>query len=375
MGTPDHRKGFKLRNTNVNVSTKSGVLNSKNTNSPPVDTAFGLTDYRWYGDVENINDVYTGTPTMILQEFQPITNAGVDYLKTYTTNLLVEFTSQIQKLSTTAADAAKRSTTVVNDVVGTDISVVDSAVNKIKKLKAKAFTDDKDFLDQLMVGTYQGVFQIPYYGNDFFECNASDGWQSKNLDVSDPTKSVSIDPESKSIAAKTTNFIRQAFNANTIVKDILNQSPIPGIPVWEYKNTFRRWSNTFRLYNKTDEDLKNNLGFLHSFISGTIPVMESRQMIQPNLYKLEVPGRFISEGVSMTVTVTYEGALRASDNISIHGVSFRNKLFPSVYVLDCRFIEVIPYTFNHYERYVQDNNSNKSSIWGNYQATSTRSIM
>ena len=93
---------------------------------------------------------------------------------------------------------------------------------------------------------------------------------------------------------------------------------IPTSPIYTIDNpqtaTYGDIPIDFYLINKNDEYLGKNFEFLHAIFAGTQWMTITQGFIvSPNVYHVLVPGRFMIQWASMTMSIETVGKLRMND--------------------------------------------------------------
>jgi len=311
----NYRTGEDVK-TPINDKLKS---NKKKTSTTTILDYYWMYDYNVFiPEDEKIN-----YPKMILSEFQPIPNLGFESLL----NSLKKAGRQLNSMFEGGSDMAVQAYNYANG---------DKQENYVTTDKIEAGTE---FMKNLLSGYYINVFEIPYVAQDYLVADGGSGWT----------------------AGSEGGMFKEVINSLT---SFLDGGGAPTMPTWKKSDTKLSHSSEFFLVNDTLEHAKQNFKFIHNIIQGAFWIQNEYQQISPNLYQIEVPGRFKCYLASMKLTVTFEGQIRKDTEFTSAVGLPVGALMPDAYKLSFELAELVDSNFNMYADYMknmQDAQSGSSS--------------
>jgi hypothetical protein len=123
----------------------------------------------------------------------------------------------------------------------------------------------------------------------------------------------------------------------------------------------------------------DNFKFLNSIISGAFWLQMDYVQKSPNVYDVEVPGRFHSYYAALGVEVSHVGKLRTNPSVSLSMNSLKslneNTLYPDAYKMTLNIVDLCPNNFNNYIDYLRDGRSSQIQIGGVVKKMNTNKVI
>lgn len=139
---------------------------------------------------------------------------------------------------------------------------------------------------------------------------------------------------------------------------------IPFFPTWDASGLkSRKLTTILHLINSSTDKLISNYKFIHALTAGALWFQMDIIKRPPNIYRIEIPGRFIMMWATMFIKCTMSGKLRTNSdaagrlsysNPNIKGSGNylnQNTLFPDAYTVEIT-VEDLLNTFNSYNTYM-----------------------
>ena len=321
-----------LKNFRQGRSYKTPI-NEKLNSQKPKSSVTMLSDYNWMFDY-NIHipeDEKQNYPKMIISEFQPVPNLGFNKLKNIYNKAMKQLSSIYEGASELKTDYDKSSS--IGEMGGdNNVTVNDDTI-----------AAGTDFMKNLLSGTFINVFEIPFLSSDYLVADGSDGWS----------------------ADKGGGMFTEMINSLT---SFLDGGGAPTMPTWK-KEGLKGLSHSTEFYcvNDTLAHSVANFKFMHNVIQGAFWIQNKHQQLSPNLYQIEVPGRFKTFFASMKLSITFEGQVRRDDEFTSKVGLPSGALTPDAYKLNFEFTDLVDNNFNLYSSYMktmQDAQSGSDSNFG-----------
>ncbi len=289
-----------------NIMQTSGTRTAKK-------SAWGITDYKWTDEIDTSIDDFENVPRMILSEFQPAQNINWG-----------EKWDKLVQVSKTAV-----------------YSLGQEATNLIGAKVVNGIDAGTEYLKGLVPGSFLGVYEIPFLSDDYLTASGSNGWSADNTNGGGGGgkgfKEFIVDK----------------------VKGALRGDAAPKVPIWKNPNENLSYKSQFFLINTREEDFFNNFRFINSLTAGCYFAQEGLNFISPNLFDVEVPGRFHSYYSAVSVDVKYAGRVRKLSNETAGKLGLKSILIPETYNVNITITDLTPNNFNVYADYL---NTHKNSI-------------
>jgi len=272
--------------------------------------SYKIEDYDWVFDYEtflsdNEKKLY---PKILISEFQPVPAVGLEKLKNDLKDIINKGAGLLQGLSQTKDQISGEINNKHIPIVSTD---------KIR--------EGTKLYRNLLSGDFLNNYEIPYTGKDYISGDGS-GWQ-------------------------TSADMLSLGGLIDAIGSLVGAGTGPTMPTWKKPEQFLTHETEFMLRNSTPENTKKNYDFLRAIIPGTMWIQNDRQEISPNLYQLEVPGRFRCYLATMKITITFEGQIRKDEvTNNIIGLPL-SVLLPDAFKVKFEFTELIPNNFNMFMAY------------------------
>ncbi len=337
----DNRDNFRKDFSFTGGTSGQETINAKLNKTSP--ETVSLNDYNWMHEYDTFipEEEKQNFPKIIVTEFQPVPNFGFEKMLNKGKDVVkkvMNVASGVMKAGESATNAAKTAgkevTTANGKGVGEKIlAVADELVKtQVSDDSIKAGTE---LLQNLLSGKFLNIYEIPYVSNDYLEGDGG-GWSTSG--------------EEGGMGGAIMGMINKIGGALGIDKG-------PAMPTWSKQDNFLSHSTEFYLINDTPGNTYNNYKFLRSFIRGSFWILSDYQEISPNLYQIEVPGRFKCPLAAMKCSVTYEGQLR-KDSVAASKLGIPSSiLIPDAYKLTVSFDELVPNNYNMYLAYDKEMSS------------------
>jgi hypothetical protein len=229
-----------------------------------------------------------------------------------------------------------------------NVDYINDIIQKINSDSSQFTEDVVDFPVSLVRNMFQGeflqTFEVPYYNDTYLFAHGANEWARGGLDQLLGTK------------------LGQFANKNMSLD-------VPTTPTWKNVNGGGEppeITSEFTLWNKDLESLKANYKFIHALISGAYWSQIKFNQKSPNLYDIEVPGRFHHYYCTMDCELKYMGKSRTLQPSalaelinSLGSEGNQNKMtmhddymFPDAYSVKVVFKSLMPNNFNMYLDYL-----------------------
>lgn len=324
--------------------TKDNVNDRSTSTIPQSKRQYTLQDYIWSinYDSNTKKDIVNDTPKLIIKEFQP-------YRGLYWDETVVKtFDSILAKIGITY-DGREGNSVIYNAVKGI-------TSQKMKQILQQLLTNGSarsgyiekgiEYIQKLMDGNYINYYEIPFTSDMYLTADSQQGWSLGGSD----TKYGNIG-----------KFLQEEFSIN-----------IPMAPIWgKTEDNPPKVEQQFYLINYQEGEagsssnaLYKNLSFLHALTAGAYWVQLAFLQQSPNLYDLEVPGRFHIYFASMGIEVKFAGKIRHYNDQKFFdkiksgiGLNFNSStcMFPDVFVINISFQSLCPNNYNMYLDYLMKN--------------------
>ena len=135
----------------------------------------------------------------------------------------------------------------------------------------------------------------------------------------------------------------------------------PMMPIWTRAQNdpspLEGITNSFFLINESDDDLLNNFKFLNAFVSGNFWVQMNLIQQSPNVFDVEIPGRYHSYFSALGIEVKWAGKIRVRSNMKDKLAGFQGAIrslqFPDAYQVSVKVTDLCPNNFNTYLDYLK----------------------
>jgi hypothetical protein len=341
---------------------RSGVLNHSTVkNKKDADAAkhkvsnskryvsFELNSYNWSEDYDPSviqSDAMLPIQKMILTEFQP--DFSYQWGETYemaagaaasAASMVPMFGDKIQQAAVVALKQTGKS--ILGNLQNQYISKPDMVV-----------VMPMDFVRGLFAGTYQNAYEVPFFNETYLKADQTGNWSAGGA----------VQALGETIAG----IMKEAMNVD-----------FPTTPTWQISDVADREaiSVEFFLINNSTTALIDNFRFLNSIISGAFWLQMDYVQKSPNVYDVEVPGRFHSYYAALGVEVTHVGKLRTNPDVgkSMNSLKSLNRdtLYPDAYKMTLNVVDLCPNNFNNYIDYLRDGRASQVQIGGTVKKMDT----
>lgn len=324
-GLSDIRSAIKYRKSASKITNEAGgvtYINSKITKNTSLKSkTIALDDYNWIMEPDKYDEkIDYGNnlfPRLVISEFQPVPNLGWAKIGNLLDDMARDFTN-LTSAGSQALSAAKGATAGV--ITGKETRPVQVEPDGIK--------NGTKYLSELLTGNFLNIFELPYTGNTYLKAKG-DGWTNDGSG----------------------NMLSSLMQKVTTV---LGGNGSVAMPEWQGEKDVLELETSFYLLNDNITNFKNNFTFLHALVSGPFWVQNDMQMLPPNLYQVECPGRFKVPLMKLNVTITYEG-LQRNDDLYNTAVNLPSGiLIPDAYKIVCAFSGLTKNNFNIYQSYQEE---------------------
>ena len=345
---------------NTPTPGKDGLI-SKNS----VHKVYELKDYVWAEDSLDYSknsldtSILSTTPKMIATEFQPFRSYNWDRgLKELAVGKAAEWATSLLSKTLTPADTA---------------AILRDNKDKLPTWLAN-ITDRKNFLfggegrsalggtamrfiKELLSGKFLGAYEIPFFSDAYLLADNVNGWQDGG--------------SARVFGDSVMQILQEGFEVN-----------FPVTPVWKKSENPLNFQYEFYLINNgivggdgvkvsSTDNLVKNFGFLNALASGNYWSQVSFTQQSPNLWDIEVPGRFHKHFCAMGVEITFAGKCRQNaaavdlinskvgsddDTIQKKINLAGDTLFPDAYKIAINVRDLTPNNFNAYLDYLHHGN-------------------
>ena len=277
---------------------------------------FTIKDYTWYGGEKLTDEEYANVPKIILAEFQPKPNIGWQ-------GLVKDATSAVDHVSTVVISSIYK---LMGRNTGGYSGVEKRAAHVLDYTQAGT-----SYFEKMQTGEYLNMYEMPFFGDTYISAKGTSGWAD--------------DGGGGTLMDKAKDMVRK-------IESIFEKQPLPVAPKWTSPDlSGNEYEFSFKLINASTADLIKNFKFIHSFMAGQWWIQSGYQQVSPNLYDVEVPGRFRSFFSAVATTVTYEGKLRRYADASATLSLCETILYPEVYNITINVVDLTPSNFNTYVDY------------------------
>ena len=358
-GPGDVRYQLTFRSGTGSTTPTSNAQNG--TTAAGANTAYGINDYTWaqgFSDGRafgSLSDLGLAVPKLICTEFQPTRTFGWNTLLGETINSLLGFLGGIGPNAGGGGWGAKAAGVLVDKTIFSPQTFLDSfAQGGSNNALGK---DSMVFIKQLFTGIYLKAYELPFFGKTFINADTSDSWSVGGSDVA--------------IGSTASKFLEERYSIN-----------FPMVPVWNHgKDNYLNFDFDFYLINSSQDNLVKNFKFLTSLASGNFWAQLGMVQQSPNVWDIQVPGRFHIYFGAMGVKIEYAGKTRlcAGAVSQINGTSNAynlppDMLFPDAYHVEITVKSFTPNNFNCFLEYfvngdkVTVGGSNKRRTIGNVKS-------
>ena len=325
----DIRGAAKFRNFSVMHSSepqgKFGQDQSKNNDKKTKSKSYDLKSYTWsdeYDPSQAVADFnYNPIQKMIITEFQP------DFKFQWGKVINAVITGIMGMIP-----GSDKMMTVAGGAIGA-LNTQQVTQERYQQNPDMVFDIPMNFIKRLFTGSYLNAFEVPFFNETYLKADTTGNWSAGGAEAAIGEKIATIMKESMSI-----NF--------------------PTTPTWQLADSGGRdsFSIEFYLINNSDTALFNNFAFLNSLISGAFWVQMDYVQKSPNVYDIEVPGRFHIYFAALGVEVSQIGKLRTNTAVSGKLSSYKsitpNTLWPDAYKITITVNDLCPNNFNNYIDYL-----------------------
>lgn len=316
-------------------------VNTKGPSMRPANsTSFKLSDYTWAEDYDpttldpnaNLNPVQH----MVITEFQP------------------DFSYQWGEVYDLAAGAVE---TGVSMLPGGDlfkkaaVLALRQSGSTISQNLQKDYQQDPskvvglpmDFIKGLFAGTYLSTYEVPFFNETYLKADTTGNWSAGGA--------------AQAIGEKAASIMKEAMNMD-----------FPTTPTWQISDAASREaiSVEFHLINNSDGALISNFNFLNSLVAGAYWIQMDYIQKSPNVYDIEVPGRFHMYFAAMGVEIVHVGKLRVNSGVSnsLSGMKSinANTLYPDAWKVTLNIQDLCPNNFNNYVEYLMKGKDGQVSV-------------
>ena len=303
--------------------------------------SFALKDYNWseeYSPTSVPEEDYLPIQTMTITEFQP------------------EFSFNWGEAADLAAAVAEKGIKMIPYVGDAAVSAIDvglkSLAHTLNRHTVTAYKSQPDkvvglpieFIQGLFDGSYLNAFEVPFFNDTYLKADTTGNWSAGGME--------------QVMGSRISDIMKQGANVD-----------FPTTPTWQISEVANRDAITveFYLINNSDKNLNDNFRFLNSIISGAFWVQLDFVQKSPNVYDIEVPGRFHSYFAAMGVEVSQIGKLRTNEYVvkqngaSVQSINSKT-LFPDAYKMTLNIVDLCPNNFNNYVDYFMKGQSSKIRI-------------
>jgi len=319
----------KINHTKGEVNEKIDIENSTKYKS------FSLNSYVWAEDYDPStvpSDSLIPVQTMIITEFQP--DFSYEWGETYeiVANTVKDAAAMVPlgNAALKGAELAFRqgSKSAANDIQNSYIEQPSQVVGM-----------PMDFVKGLFAGTYQNSYVVPFFNDTYLKADTTGNWSAGGA--------------VQALGETVAGILKEAMNVD-----------FPTTPTWQLADVANRDAITveFHLINNSTDALTKNFKFLNNIISGAFWMQLDYIQKSPNVYDIEVPGRFHSYYAALGVEVTHVGKLRTNKEVvKTFKTSLRSlnneTLFPDAYKMTLNIVDLCPNNFNNYIDYLKDGKS------------------
>ena len=303
--------------------------------------SFSIKDYNWSNELDynrGINeDDYLPIQKAIVSEFQP------DFVHSWgdIINLLPGTITGIGgKLGDFlgVGESVHKATISVTRKAG--ISIIQGLQKSYENDPSLVLGTPINFVKNMFQGRFINIFEIPFFSPEYLSADTTGNWSQGGA--------------KEIIGDETAKILKESLSVD-----------FPTTPMWSLSDNASRKTIGIQFYliNNSEKNLDNNFSFLHNILPGAFWMQMGYVQKSPNIYDIEVPGRFHIYFAGLGIEAKCIGKLRTCDFMykkygnTIKSIT-NSTLYPDAYEININIVDLTPNNFNAYIKYLKDGNDN-----------------